>query len=131
MMKFTLKPLTIIYIDHAIAVTIAKQTSLTTANTDKLNLRLIRASQYLSIFQLDIRHKVGKANIVLDTLFRLLRDKLELESMKETFKDGILNLLHGRIVHKNRTTYACTTSLIELSFKFKSDLIEALKDDKR
>lgn len=41
MMKSTLKSLTIIYINHAVAVTIAKQTSLITANTDKLNLRLI------------------------------------------------------------------------------------------
>ncbi len=130
MMKSTLKLLTIIYINHAVAVMIAKQTSLTTANTDKLNLHLIQVSQYLFIFQLDIRHKVNKTNIMLDALFRLLRDKLELKSMKETFKDNILNLLHERIVHKNQTTYVCITSLIELSLKFKSNLIEALKDDK-
>ncbi len=68
---------------------------------------------------------------MLDALFRLLRDKLELKSMKETFKDDILNLLHKRIVYKNQITYVCTISLIELSLKFKSNLIEALKDDKR
>ncbi len=129
-MKFTLKSLTIIYIDHAIAVMITKQTSLTTVNTDKLNLRLIQASQYLFIFQLDIRHKIDKTNIILDALFKLLRDKLKLKSMKETFKDDILNLLYKRIIHKNQTTYVCITSLIELSLKFKSNLIKALKDDK-
>ncbi len=102
-----------------------------TANTDKLNLHLIQVSQYLFIFQLNIWHKVDKTNIMLDALFRLLRDKLELKSMKETFKDDILNLLHKRIVYKNQITYVCTISLIELSLKFKSNLIEALKDDKR
>ncbi len=131
MMKSTLKLLTIIYIDHAVAVIIVKQISLTTANTNKLNLHLIWISQYLFIFQLDIRHKVDKINIMLDALFRLLRDKLELKSMKETFKDDILNLLHERIIHKNQIIYVCITSLIELSLKFKSNLIEALKDDKR
>jgi len=44
MMKSMLRLLIIIYINHAVTVTIAKQTSLITANTDKLNLRLIQAS---------------------------------------------------------------------------------------
>lgn len=38
---------TIIYTDHAASLAIARQTTLTTSSTDKLNLRLIRASQYL------------------------------------------------------------------------------------
>ena len=42
------------------------------SNTNKLNLRLVCASQYLSIFELDIRYKLGKKNIVPDTLSRLL-----------------------------------------------------------
>jgi len=113
-----------------IAVMIVKQTSLMTVNTDKLNLHLIQVSQYLSIFQLNIRHKVDKINIMLNALFRLLRDKLKLKSMKEAFKDDILNLLHERIVHKNQIIYVCIASLIEISLKFKSNLIEALKDDK-
>lgn len=130
MMKFTLRSLTIIYIDHVIAVMIVKQNSLMTVNTDKLNLHLIQVSQYLSIFQLNIRHKVDKINIMLNALFRLLRDKLELKSIKEAFKDDILNLLHERIVHKNQIIYVCIASLIEISLKFKSNLIEALKNDK-
>lgn len=131
MMKSTLRSLTIIYIDHAVAVTIAKQTSLITVNTDKLNLRLIQASQYLFIFQLDIRHKADKANIILDALFRLLREKLELKSMKAVFKNDILDLLHERIVHRNQTIYVCTVFLVKISLKFKSDLIQALEDNKR
>ena len=37
---------TIIYTDYGINIDIIKQTFLTTASTDKLNLRLIRASKY-------------------------------------------------------------------------------------
>ncbi len=130
-MKSTLRLLTIIYINHAVAVTIAKQTSLITANTDKLNLRLIQASQYLSIFQLNIRHKTDKANIMLDALFRLLRKKLELKLMKAAFKNDILDLLHERIIHKDQTIYVCIVFLMKISLKFKSNLIQALENDKR
>ncbi len=38
---------TLIFTDHGAALGIAKQTSLSTSSTDKLNLRLIRASEYL------------------------------------------------------------------------------------
>ena len=40
-------PKTIIYTDHSAALQIAKQTSLTTSSTAKLNLRLVRASDYI------------------------------------------------------------------------------------
>ena len=64
-------PLTIIYTDYSAAIPISKQTSLTSLSTDKLNLRLIRASQYLSQFNLELRHKSGKENTVPDALSRL------------------------------------------------------------
>ena len=38
---------TIIYTDYGTNVGIVKQTFLTTASTDKLNLRLVRASEFL------------------------------------------------------------------------------------
>lgn len=68
---------------------------------------------------------------MLDALFRLLREKLELKLMKAAFKNDILDLLHERIIHRNQTIYACTVFLMKISLKFKSDLIQALEDDKR
>ncbi len=62
---------TIIYTDHSAAVSIVRQTSLNTTSTEKLNLRLIRASEYLQRFRLDVRYKPGKSNIVPDALSRL------------------------------------------------------------
>lgn len=37
----------------------------------RLNLRLVRASQFLQQFQLDVRHKPGKKHIIPDALSRL------------------------------------------------------------
>ena len=62
---------TVIYTDYSAIIPIVKQTSLNTTSTEKLNLRLVRASEYLQRFRLDIRHKSGKSNIVPDALSRL------------------------------------------------------------
>ena len=62
---------TVIYTDHSAAVGLVRQTSLNTASVEKLNLRLVRASEYLQRFRIEIRHKPGKANIVPDALSRL------------------------------------------------------------
>lgn len=61
----------VIYTDHSATLGIAKQTTLSSSATDKLNLRLIRASQYLSQFDLDVRHKAGRLHTVPDALSRL------------------------------------------------------------
>ena len=61
----------IVFTDHAATVGIAVQSNLSTTNSDKLNLRLIRASQYLSQFNLGVRHKPSKEHIVPDALSRL------------------------------------------------------------
>ena len=63
----------IIYTDHASTAGIVNQTHLGSSATDKLNLRLIRASQYLSQFSLEIRHRTGKSNVIPDALSRLPR----------------------------------------------------------
>ena len=65
------KLLIIIYTDYFTAISIFKQTSLSLSFTDKLNLWLVYASQYLSQFNILIKHKAERSNIVLDTLFRL------------------------------------------------------------
>lgn len=64
----------IIYTDHSSTAGIANQTSLSTSSTDKLNLRPVRASQYLSQFSLDIRHRAGKPDVVPDALSSLTAD---------------------------------------------------------
>jgi hypothetical protein len=63
----------IIYSDHSATANISRQTSLDSVATEHLNLRLIRASQYLQQFNLRIYHRPGNTNLVADGLSRLLR----------------------------------------------------------
>ena len=62
----------IIQTDHSAIINILQQSSVTsTTLTMRLNLRLVRASQFLQQFKLDVRHKSGKEHIVPDALSRL------------------------------------------------------------
>jgi hypothetical protein len=63
----------IIQIDHAVIVNICKQTSIINTNfVMRMNLRLIRAFQFLSQFSnLKIRHKSEKYHLISDALSRL------------------------------------------------------------
>ena len=74
-------PQIIIYTDHSAVINIIKQIKLIFNNIDKLNLRLIRASIYLSQFSLDIRHKSNKQHIVFDVLSKL---SLNVDAIKRT-----------------------------------------------
>lgn len=67
----TSKDPSIFYTDHGAALGIAKQTTLSTSSTDKLNLRLIRASDYIQRFNIILKHKPGKQHVVPDALSRL------------------------------------------------------------
>ena len=62
----------IIQTNHSAIIDILQQSSITsTISTIKLNLRLIRASQFLQQFKLDIRHTPGKEHIIPDALSHL------------------------------------------------------------
>ncbi len=62
----------IIQTDHSAILDILQQSSITsTTSTMRLNLRLVRASQFLQQFKLEVRHKPGKEQIIPDALSRL------------------------------------------------------------
>ena len=61
----------IVYTDHDATRGIVSHTHLGSSATDRQNLRLIRASQYLSQFNLEVRHRAGTTNLVADALSRL------------------------------------------------------------
>lgn len=73
--EFTKMLFTIIYIDHFVAIFIFKQIILITNNTNKFNLRLTRISQYLFNFNIFIRYKFDKLN-VMSNAFSKLSNKL-------------------------------------------------------
>ena len=62
---------TIVYTDHVAVKHIAHSTSLKTTSPERANMRLIRGSQYLSQFRLDVHYVPGKDNVVPDTLSRI------------------------------------------------------------
>ena len=72
MLKFNLIPLVVIYINYLATISILKQILLNIININKLNLRLIRVSQYLFLFNLELRYKTSKFNTISNVLFRLL-----------------------------------------------------------
>ena len=120
--------LTIIYIDHSAAVFIFRQTTLVTFNTNKLNLRLIRASQYLFNFNIVIRHKTDKVNIVSNALFRLS----EKRSAQSNFNDktDVLNVLYDHFV-KLADHELCTVTIQNLLvITYHVTLIEMFDDFK-
>ena len=110
-------PHTVVYTDHGAALGIAKQTSMTTSSTAKLNLRLIRASEYIQRFRsLEFRHKPGKQHVVPDALSRLGQAGSSIKSQEE----GQLDTLHGCAYH---------VTLVEMSDSFKRRLVEEYPKD--
>lgn len=81
---------TIIYTDHRAALGITKQVTFSTTSTDNFNFRLVRVSDYVQRFRLDIKHKPGKLHIIPDVLSRLATTN-ENPTMKQ--KKGKLNAL--------------------------------------
>lgn len=102
----------IVYIDHGAALGIAKQTTLSTSSTDKLNLRLVCASDYVQRFSLVIRHKPGKQHIMPDALSRLATDNIGIQNTD----DGELDVLF-------------TTSLVKMNNSFCQKVVDGYAKD--
>ena len=71
LIEFSTEKFIIVYTDHDVALSIFKQISMIIISIDKLNLRLIKISDYIQRFELKLRHKSDKAHIILDALFKL------------------------------------------------------------
>ena len=60
---------TVIYTNYNVVLRITKQITLTTSSTNKLNLRLIRASNYIQRFRnIEFRYKLDLRYIVSNIL---------------------------------------------------------------
>ena len=140
-MEFIKKPPVVVYTDHSAVVSISRQTSLTTSSTDKLNLRLVRASQYLSIFDLSVRHKANKTNIVSNALSRL-QGSVSItmngpEMLKALYEQAVkvTASLVNIAAHKNSPLLEPCASyhitLIEMSDDFKTRLFKEYVKDKQ
>lgn len=122
------KATTVIFTDHSANPSIVKQTTLNSGNTDKLNLRLVRASAYLSQFNIDVRYKTGKSNVIPDALSRLpsnnsTRDSANLDTLE-------IDNYHNAIEDISTLNHAFQGSLVSMTSEFKARLIQGYSKEK-
>ena len=111
MMKSSISS-SIIYTDHDASLSIAKQTSLTTFFTDKLNLRLVRAFEYIQKFDLTIRHKSDRLHLVSDALSRL-----------STANISVTNTFNQNFNNDDELNVLFVASMTKMTSKFKKRLL--------
>jgi hypothetical protein len=87
------KKFIILFTDHEFALSIVKQTSLVITFIDKLNLRLIRAFEYIQRFNVIIKHKSDKQHIVSDALFRLVSGNDEFNIFESEELDALFIII--------------------------------------
>ena len=118
----------IVYTNHFVIVSIIKQIKFINLFVDKLNLRLIRVSIYLSQFSLNVRHKSKIQHIVFHTLSRLF-----ISASKFIINNLILNNVYfvesikkHVFVTKNTkySNHTINVILIQMSLKFKTLIIK-------
>jgi len=117
-----------VYTDHLITISIARQISLFFFNIDKLNLRLVQASQYLFTFELNIKYKSENKNLISDALFHLLRE-CSFKNASNIEIEEILETLHTAVKDFD-CTYIFAIFLIEMSANFCQQLLETMNINK-
>ena len=113
---------TIIYTDHSAVIWITRQTSLITTSTDKLNLRLVCASAFLSQFNLDVRFRPGKEHVVADALSRL--------PQQDNLAQGLNEFLDAQVA-STEATHVYNATLIEMSEGFRKAIQTGYQRDQR
>jgi hypothetical protein len=108
----------IIQTDHVVIVDICKQTSIISTNfVMRMNLRLIRVSQFLNQFSnLKIRHKSKKYHLISDALSRLQ------SLIKENLSDDHAELNELFVDHNAIHVY--NTTLMKLNSEFRRRIVD-------
>ena len=107
---------TIIHIDHQVVINICEQILIIAINSIiRMNIRLVKASQFFNQFNFDVKYKSKKEHIISDVLFRLISSNINLFSNSNHFE---LNAL-----------YAYNTTFVELSTEFRDRIIQDYIDD--
>ena len=129
MIDFIKKSFIVIYIDYFVIVSISKQIILITFNIDKLNLRFVRASQYLFNFNIIIRHKFNKFNVILNALSRLsnktivnVTNKIEILNVLYKYFMKLTNEKFRTIIIQDLSTITYHVILIKIFDDFKNKL---------
>ena len=118
----------VIQTDHSAILDIMKQSSITsTTSTLRMNVRLVRASQFLRQFRLDVRHKPGKEHIVPDALSRLA------SATSPTLPDdhSELDVLYACATQAINygSVYNYSATMVEMDEAFHKSLVEGYQKD--
>ena len=103
----------IIFTNYDVVLNITKQIFLIISSTNKFNLRLIKTSNYIQRFELEIRHKFEKQHIILDALSRLTSINIDSRSH----------------IENNELNALFITILIEIEKIFRNKFIIDYKND--
>ena len=99
-----------IFTNHAVIVEIINQIFLITINTDKLNLRLIRVSQFFFTFFIKIKIKSDKFHVVLNVLLRLkltaiIENTFILKNLNDVKFMIVKNMMIMSVVMKKKSSW--------------------------
>ena len=112
----------IAYTDHTVSINLAHSFTLSIFFCDKLNLHLVWASQYLSLFLLNVWHKSGSTNMISNALLWLKKVNHKWTENSAAF--GTLKILYSdtdEFITDVLIIYNIT--LVEIDLKFKRKLI--------
>ena len=121
----TFKYIIIIYIDHVVNSSITRQIKFINNNVDKLNMKLIRVSIFLSQFRLNVRYKSKRFYIILDAF-----NRLSIKNIMFNDKNNVLdieNFYNNIINSKNDDIYIFNKNLITIFDDFKRRLKKIIK----
>ena len=113
----------IIYTDHEANSTIVRQTKLITNSIDKLNMKFVKTSTYLSQFRFEVRHKFEKFNIILNALNRLFVKKKSVLNKINDDDESVLN-------NSKKSHYIEKELLIQIISKFRKKLTQRYEKKK-
>ena len=119
----------IVQTDHSAILDIMRQSSITsTTSTLRLNVRLVRASQFLRQFRLDVRHKPGKEHIVPDALSRLASSKSVLS--EDHSELDVLYAFASQALEVDSTFgYEFSSTQVQMNDTFRDRLVEGYAKD--
>ena len=122
------KRITVIFTNHVANAFIVKQTTLSSENIDKLNFRFVRISVYFSQFDIDVKYKANKINIMSNALSRFL--------LINVFRDFVsmntfdIDNYHEAIENISMNNHAFQKTLMIIISEFKIKLIIAYFENK-
>ncbi|TAQ83100.1 hypothetical protein B7494_g8576 [Chlorociboria aeruginascens] len=120
-------PPVVFYVDHGPLVGASQHSSLTrTTSVSKLNLKLVRASEFLSTLPIKLYYKPGKSHVVPDALSRLPTVRYS-DSAPLLHPIGELDALHASVAE----AYVCTASLISMAPELKNRMSAGYSLDTR